>query len=91
MKVCVIDLGFDVLNFDFIWGNIMGDNDSGIGNWYDNGGFYGIYVVGIIGVVDNNIGVVGMVLGVVMYIIKVFNVEGWGYFFDLVYVVDLCF
>lgn len=84
MKVCVIDLGLDFLNVDFNWFVIIGDNDIGIGNWFENGGLYGMYVVGIIGVVDNGFGVVGMVLGVDMYIIKVFNVFGWGYLLDLV-------
>ena len=49
MKVCVIDSGLDSSNPDFIWGNITGDNDSGTGNWFDNGGPHGTHVAGTIG------------------------------------------
>ena len=90
MKVCVIDSGLDASNPDFIWGNITGDNDSGTGNWYDNGGPHGTHVAGTIGAADNNIGVVGMAPGVAMHIIKVFNAEGWGYSSDLAHAADLC-
>ncbi|NOU52437.1 S8 family serine peptidase [Pseudoalteromonas sp. JBTF-M23] len=90
MKVCVIDSGLDSSNPDFIWGNITGDNDSGTGNWYDNGGPHGTHVAGTIGAADNNIGVVGMAPGVDMHIIKVFNAEGWGYSSDLAHAANLC-
>ncbi|GKW52038.1 hypothetical protein NCCP2140_10910 [Pseudoalteromonas sp. NCCP-2140] len=90
MKVCVIDSGLDATNPDFIWGNITGDNDSGTGNWYDNGGPHGTHVAGTIGAADNNVGVVGMAPGVAMHIIKVFNAEGWGYSSDLAHAADLC-
>ncbi|MEI8674761.1 S8 family serine peptidase [Pseudoalteromonas sp. Hal040] len=90
MKVCVIDSGLDATNPDFVWGNITGDNDSGTGNWYDNGGPHGTHVAGTIGAADNNVGVVGMAPGVAMHIIKVFNAEGWGYSSDLAHATDLC-
>ncbi|CAM4358353.1 S8 family serine peptidase [Pseudoalteromonas maricaloris] len=90
MKVCVIDSGLDQSNTDFIWGNITGDNDSGTGNWYENGGPHGTHVAGTIGAADNNIGVIGMAPGVPMHIIKVFNAEGWGYSSDLAHAANLC-
>ncbi len=90
MKVCVIDSGLDASNPDFVWGNITGDNDSGTGNWFDNGGPHGTHVAGTIGAADNNLGVVGMAPGVAMHIIKVFNAEGWGYSSDLAHAADLC-
>ncbi|CAM3901248.1 S8 family serine peptidase [Pseudoalteromonas maricaloris] len=90
MKVCVIDSGLDQSNTDFIWGNITGDNDSGTGNWYENGGPHGTHVAGTIGATDNNIGVIGMAPGVPMHIIKVFNTEGWGYSSDLAHAANLC-
>ncbi|MDP4488189.1 S8 family serine peptidase [Pseudoalteromonas piscicida] len=90
MKVCVIDSGLDQSNPDFIWGNITGDNDSGTGNWYENGGPHGTHVAGTIGAADNNIGVIGMAPGVPMHIIKVFNAEGWGYSSDLAHAANLC-
>lgn len=90
MKVCVIDSGLDRTNQDFIWGNITGDNDSGTGNWDENGGPHGTHVAGTIGAADNNVGVVGMAPGVDMHIVKVFNAEGWGYSSDLAYAADKC-
>jgi subtilisin family serine protease len=90
MKVCVIDSGLDSSNPDFIWGNITGDNDSGTGNWFENGGPHGTHVAGTIGAADNNIGVVGMAPGVAMHIVKVFNAEGWGYSSDLAHAANLC-
>lgn len=90
MKVCVIDSGLDRSNQDFAWSNITGDNDSGTGNWDENGGPHGTHVAGTIGAADNNIGVIGMAPGVDMHIIKVFNADGWGYSSDLAYAADKC-
>ena len=90
MKVCVIDSGLDRSNQDFNWGGITGDNDSGTGNWDENGGPHGTHVAGTIGAADNNVGVVGMAPGVDMHIIKVFNAEGWGYSSDLAYAAQKC-
>ena len=90
MKVCVIDSGLDSSNQDFEWANISGDNDSGTGNWDENGGPHGTHVAGTIGAADNGFGVVGMAPGVDMHIIKVFNAEGWGYSSDLAYAADKC-
>ena len=83
IKVCVIDSGLDASNPDFDWNNIDGTNDSGTGNWNENGGPHGTHVAGTIGAADNNIGVVGMAPGVAMHIVKVFNSDGWGYSSDL--------
>lgn len=90
MKVCVIDSGLDDSNPDFVWANITGDNDSGTGNWFDNGGPHGTHVAGTIGAADNTYGVVGMAPGVNMHIIKVFNAQGWGYSSDLAYAAQKC-
>lgn len=90
MKVCVIDSGLDRSNQDFVWNNISGDNDSGTGDWDQNGGPHGTHVAGTIGAADNNVGVVGMAPGVDMHIIKVFNADGWGYSSDLAHAADLC-
>ncbi len=90
MKVCIIDSGLDASNPDFEWGNISGDNDSGTGNWNENGGPHGTHVAGTVGAADNDIGVVGMAPGVEMHIIKVFNAEGWGYSSDLAHAANLC-
>lgn len=90
MKVCIIDSGLDDSNPDFVWSNITGDNDSGTGNWFDNGGPHGTHVAGTIGAADNSYGVIGMAPGVDMHIIKVFNAEGWGYSSDLAKAAQLC-
>ncbi|NQZ88313.1 MAG: S8 family serine peptidase [Colwellia sp.] len=90
MKVCIIDSGLDRSNQDFEWNNITGTNDSGTGNWDENGGPHGTHVAGTIGAADNGIGVVGMAPGVDMHIIKVFNEAGWGYSSDLAHAADMC-
>ena len=90
MKVCIIDSGLDASNQDFTWSNISGDNDSGTGNWNENGGPHGTHVAGTIAAEDNNIGVVGMAPGVDLHIIKVFNADGWGYSSDLAKAANLC-
>ena len=90
MKVCIIDSGLDRSNQDFEWNNITGTNDSGTGNWDENGGPHGTHVAGTIGAADNGLGVVGMAPGVDMHIIKVFNEAGWGYSSDLAHAADMC-
>ncbi len=90
MKVCIIDSGLDRSNSDFVWNNITGTNDSGTGNWDENGGPHGTHVAGTIGAADNDKGVVGMAPGVDMHIIKVFNESGWGYSSDLAHAANMC-
>jgi subtilisin family serine protease len=90
MKVCIIDSGLDRTNTDFEWNNITGTNNSGTGNWDENGGPHGTHVAGTIGAADNDIGVVGMAPGVEMHIVKVFNEDGWGYSSDLAYAANIC-
>jgi subtilisin family serine protease len=90
MKVCIIDSGLDRSNQDFEWNNITGTNDSGTGNWDENGGPHGTHVAGTIGAADNGIGVIGMAPGVDMHIVKVFNEAGWGYSSDLAHAANIC-
>ncbi|WP_299010176.1 S8 family serine peptidase [uncultured Shewanella sp.] len=90
IKVCIIDSGLDSTASDFNWNNISGDNDSGTGNWYDNGGPHGTHVAGTVAATDNDIGVVGMAPEVDLHIIKVFNEDGWGYSSDLASAAQLC-
>ena len=90
MKVCIIDSGLDRSNTDFDWNNITGDNDSGTGSWDVNGGPHGTHVAGTIAAADNNVGVIGMAPGADLHIIKVFNVDGWGYSSDLAYAANKC-
>lgn len=90
IKVCVIDSGLDRSNNDFDWTRITGSNDSGTGNWDENGGPHGTHVAGTIGAADNGFGVIGMAPGVPMHIVKVFNADGWGYSSDLAYAAEEC-
>lgn len=90
IKVCVIDSGLDRSNNDFDWTMITGSNDSGTGNWDENGGPHGTHVAGTIGAADNGFGVIGMAPGVPMHIVKVFNADGWGYSSDLAYAAEEC-
>jgi subtilisin family serine protease len=90
MKVCIIDSGLDRSNQDFEWNNITGTNDSGTGNWDENGGPHGTHVAGTIGAADNGVGVIGMAPSVDMHIVKVFNAAGWGYSSDLAHAANIC-
>lgn len=92
-KICVIDSGLDLPHEDMgtRFGTINGTNDSGTGNWYDNGGPHGTHVAGTIAALDNGIGVVGVIgSDPSMHIVKVFNAEGWGYSSDLIDAIQIC-
>ncbi|MFT4926649.1 MAG: serine protease [Phenylobacterium sp.] len=96
-KVCVIDSGIaggtgetGGLNNDFEWSNITGSNDSGTGNWNNDGGPHGTHVAGTVAAADNGFGVVGMAPGNPLHIVKVFNDAGWGYSSDLAKAASEC-
>jgi len=96
-KVCVIDSGIAREtgetgggNNDFDWSVITGDNDSGTGDWFRDGGPHGTHVAGTVGAADNGFGVIGLAPGVPMHIIKVFNASGWGYSSNLALAAQLC-
>ena len=92
MTVCIIDSGYERANPDLNANNASGTNNSGTGNWYQNGGSHGTHVAGTIAAVNNSEGVVGIMpnTNVNLHIIKVFNEAGWGYVGDLVDAVDTC-
>ena len=92
MKVCIIDSGYERTNPDLNANNHAGTNDSGTGNWYQNGGSHGTHVAGTIAAVNNSEGVVGVLpnTNVNLHIVKVFNASGWGYSSELVDAVDTC-
>ncbi|WP_019677170.1 S8 family serine peptidase [Arsukibacterium perlucidum] len=91
-KVCVIDSGLDLPHEDFLSGNITGTNNSGTGNWYDNGGPHGTHVAGTIAALNNTTGMLGVLPNgnVKLHIIKVFNEAGWGYSSTLASAVNTC-
>ena len=92
MKVCIIDSGYEQANPDLNANNVAGTNNSGTGNWYENGGSHGSHVAGTIAGVNNSEGVIGIMpnTNVNLHIVKVFNEAGWGYTGDLTDAVDTC-
>ena len=92
MTVCIIDSGYERANPDLAANNATGTNDSGTGNWYQNGGSHGTHVAGTIAAVNNTEGVVGVMsnANVNLHVVKVFNESGWGYSSDLVDAVNVC-
>ncbi len=92
MNVCIIDSGYEQANPDLSANNTTGTNNSGTGNWYQNGGSHGTHVAGTIAGVNNSEGIVGVMpnTNVNLHIVKVFNEAGWGYTGELTDAVDTC-
>jgi serine protease len=94
-KICIIDSGYYLGHEDLPAGaNVTGDNDSGTGNWYQDGSGHGTHVAGTIaGLGGNGKGVVGVLpSGLVnLHIVRVFGDDGtWAYSSDLAAAVGKC-
>lgn len=89
IQVVVFDIGVDYDYFDLVvnivWCVSMfcGKVLMKFRDCVDQNG-YGIYVIGIIVVFNNDIGVVGVVFGVQIYLVRVFDVRGSGFYSDIV-------
>ncbi|HET8817411.1 MAG TPA: S8 family serine peptidase [Pseudidiomarina sp.] len=92
-KICVIDSGLEMPHEDMgsFGGTINGTNNSGTGNWYDQGGPHGTHVAGTIAAINNSTGVRGVIgSNPSMHIVKVFNASGWGYTSSLISAIEVC-
>ena len=91
--VCVIDSGLDGNHRDFNFNRITGTNDSGTGNWFQDGSGHGTHVAGTIAAVANGVDVVGVLPGgtVNLHIVKVFGNNGaWAYSSTLINAANTC-
>lgn len=84
VKVGVIDTGISNKHSDLL-ANVKGgvNTINPRKNWNDDNG-HGSHVAGIIGALDNSVGVVGVAPNVDLYAIKVLNANGSGYLSDII-------
>lgn len=92
IKVCIIDSGYDLAHEDLSGNRVEGANDSGTGNWFTDENHHGTHVAGTIAALSNDVGVVGINPhgNLNLYIVKVFNADGWGYSSGLIAALDVC-
>ncbi|MCL1073499.1 S8 family serine peptidase [Shewanella dokdonensis] len=92
MKVCIIDSGYDLAHEDLSGNRVDGANDSGTGNWFTDENHHGTHVAGTIAALNNDVGVIGVNPNgnLNLFIVKVFNADGWGYSSGLVAALDTC-
>lgn len=88
INVAVIDTGIDLVHPD-LTANIKGGYNaiSPTKSANDDNG-HGTHVAGIIGALDNTVGVVGVAPTVNLYAVKVLNRNGSGYFSDIIEGID---
>lgn len=81
MQVCVIDSGYDALHPDLVDNRHDGSNDILAGRWDEITDSHATQVAGVIAAVDNQMGVAGILpqAEVGLYIVKVFNENGFVY------------
>lgn len=93
-RVCIIDTGYNLGHNDLPGTNngLTGNaNNSGVGNWYNDGNGHGTHVAGTIAAYDNTQGVVGVYPGVNMHIVKIFDDNGnWTYASDIIDGITQC-
>lgn len=81
--VCIIDSGYD-LGHEDLPSNVSGYTAGNLPPFQDGFG-HGTHVAGTIAGLDNSLGVVGVVPGIDLYIVRVFGDNGaWAYSSDLI-------
>ncbi len=92
--VCIIDSGYDLAHNDLSGNRVLGKNNIGTGSWNvpGNNNAHGTHVAGTIAAIANTEGIKGVMpnQNVKLYIVKVFNEDGWGYSSDVVKAVRTC-
>ncbi len=84
IKVAIVDTGIDVTHPD-LQGNIKGGMSAvGYTKSYKDDNGHGTHVAGIVGAINNTIGVIGIASNVDLYAVKVLDRNGSGYLSDII-------
>ncbi|MDP3998997.1 MAG: S8 family peptidase [bacterium] len=83
IKVAVVDTGISSTHSDLVANVKGGVNTITGGSWSDDNG-HGSHVAGIIGALNNTIGVVGVAPLADLYAVKVLSASGSGYISDII-------
>ena len=89
VNVAVIDTGIDTRHPDLA-GNLVGGVNCSQGGRknYNDGHGHGTHVAGIIGALDNGMGVVGVAPQAKLWAVRVLNDQGWGFTSDVICGID---
>lgn len=90
IKTGIIDTGIDVDHPDLAANIKGGYNTTSKKKSYDDDNGHGTHVAGIIGAVDNEVGVIGVAPQVDLYAIKALDYNGDGYLSDLIEAIEWC-
>ena len=91
--ICIIDSGIDMTHPEFSYSYINGADDlSGSGYWDKDENSHGTHVAGTIAAMVNGQGVKGVIPdgSINLYIVKVFDADGWAYSSSLVAALGVC-
>ena len=77
VNVAVLDTGIDLSHPD-LQANILGGKNCSTGKSYNDGNGHGTHVAGIIAALNNDIGVVGVAPGALLWVVRVLNNAGMG-------------
>ena len=88
VKVAIIDTGIDRTHPDLINNLKGGFSAVGYTTSYNDDNGHGTHVAGIVGAVDNTIGVIGVGPKIDLYAVKVLDRQGSGYLSDVIEGID---